>query len=353
MPYHFGIEVFNRRRGELLFEPVKGLEKNQSLPTKGIVRGLKTSMDVRPGNPSDVITIPLYQGEHDAEGTRALYNEHVYVAQLTGADFAALVPEDTEIEFTVEISRDQEVSLSVFIPALDVTKEIAVPRDTTQTCVDAEQLDREIEKGANAIDLLRSEGFVDDQGAVEELEKDLEEIKVELGEGRSQADRRMQVLGNLRSVLKGVDRLSEESEWPRTESELKDFLYRLEQANSSAQEPLDASRVEELRNRVEDAVAQRDRDAAVQLIDVLRQAYSEVVSNEVGYWLGLLESFRTQSDVMQWSDRRRAEELLRQGVRLANENPSVAALRPIVFELFDLLPNEERIRAEAQGIVSR
>jgi molecular chaperone DnaK len=163
----------------------------------------------------------------------------------------------------------------------------------------------------------------------------------------------MQVLGNLRSVLKGVDRLSEESEWPRTESELKDFLYRLEQANSSAQEPLDASRVEELRNRVEDAVAQRDRDAAVQLIDVLRQAYSEVVSNEVGYWLGLLESFRTQSDVMQWSDRRRAEELLRQGVRLANENPSVAALRPIVFELFDLLPNEERIRAEAQGIVSR
>jgi hypothetical protein len=56
---------------------------------------------------------------------------------------------------------------------------------------------------------------------------------------------------------------------------------------------------------------------------------------------------------MQWSDRRRAEELLRQGVRLANENPSVAALRPIVFELFDLLPNEERIRAEAQGIVSR
>ena len=203
MPYHFGIEVFSRRRGQLGFVPIPGLEKNKSLPAKGVIKELKTSMDVRPGNAGDSIKIPLYQGEHKSEGTPAIYNEKVYDIVFTGKEVPVMVPSESELELTVEIGRDQDVVCRVFIPAIDFDEEVSVPKDTVQTGVSADQLDNEIAKAARSLELICEEGFVDDAEAIEEVSTRLDRTQAELAEGRSDDDRRRQVLGNLRKVLRG------------------------------------------------------------------------------------------------------------------------------------------------------
>ena len=86
LPYNIGTEVTCKRTGKIIFRTISGLEKNQSLPATGTLYGIKTKNDIRPGVDSDVIKIPLYQGEHGSEGTRAIYNEHVYDIIISGTD---------------------------------------------------------------------------------------------------------------------------------------------------------------------------------------------------------------------------------------------------------------------------
>ena len=353
MPYHFGIEVYSRKREQLEFVPIPGLEKNKQLPAKGIIADLKTSKDVRPGNAEDVIKIPLYQGEHHAEGSRAVYNEHVYDIHFTGDHFPVLVPSGTDLELTVEISRDQDVVCRVFIPAIDHDEEVPVPKDQVQKVITAEQLDTETSKAEHALELLREQDTSDNLKGVDEVSSRLGQVKTELDEGRADDDRRMQVRGNLRKVLREIDRLTADSEWPKTESELTSVLYQLEETQKKSDETTQSVPIQEFRTQVEKVIAARDVESAKKLIDTMRTAQYELLSGFVDFWLGFLKNLYDTFDDQSWTDRRQAQELIRQGMRVANENPSVRTVRPIVGELLALLPDGERLREEAGGTVSR
>src|SRR5699024_559381 len=140
-----------------VFNQVKGLEKNNSLPAVGTENGLKTQKQIRPGMNSDFIKIPLYQGEHDADGTRAIYNEHVYDILISGADLPVLLPENSDVDLTININKSQKITVQAYIPYLDHTTEIEVPTDTVQS-VDTIWLSNEIRKAKGSIAELKSEG---------------------------------------------------------------------------------------------------------------------------------------------------------------------------------------------------
>lgn len=57
---------------------------------------------------NDFIKIPLYQGEHGADGTRAIYNEHVYDIIISGADLPALLPDNSDVDLTISIDKSQK-----------------------------------------------------------------------------------------------------------------------------------------------------------------------------------------------------------------------------------------------------
>ncbi len=47
------------------------------------------------------IKIPLYQGEHASDGTRAIYNEHVYnIIIISANDLPALLPANSDVDLT-------------------------------------------------------------------------------------------------------------------------------------------------------------------------------------------------------------------------------------------------------------
>ncbi len=91
LPYNVGIELKDKATGKIIFKTVKGLEKNQSIPAMGIIYGFKTAKAIRPGVESDFLKIPIYEGDHGAEGTRAIFNEHITDIIISGADLPSLI----------------------------------------------------------------------------------------------------------------------------------------------------------------------------------------------------------------------------------------------------------------------
>jgi molecular chaperone DnaK len=112
LAYNVGIEIKSKSTGKIIFTTVKNLEKNQSIPAVGTRNGLKTQKQIRPGMDSDFIKIPVYEGEHNAEGTRAIYNEHVTDIIISGADLPSLLPENSDVDLTVNIDRSEKITVT-------------------------------------------------------------------------------------------------------------------------------------------------------------------------------------------------------------------------------------------------
>jgi molecular chaperone DnaK len=123
LPYNIGIEAHDSNRNKDVFVPLKGLEKNQPIPAIGVRNGLKTPSQLRPGMTTDRLVIPIYQGEHNAEGSNAIYNDHVTNIIITGDDVPALIPANSDLDITVKVDRSQMMTVEVTFPVIGETVE--------------------------------------------------------------------------------------------------------------------------------------------------------------------------------------------------------------------------------------
>ena len=56
----------------------------------------------------------------------------------------------------------------------------------------------------------------------------------------------------------------------------------------------------------------------------------------------ILKEFNDEFDLQEWSDRNKAKMLIQQGLSIAATTPSKQRLRPIVIELYKLLPKSDK-----------
>jgi len=124
LPYHIGIAKYFESEGKELFQPVKGLEKNKRLPATSILNGFKTEFDLRPGIGSDVIRIPIYQGDYNAEGTNPLLNNHVLDILISGETLPTILPAGSTINITIKVDRCQLMTVIAEFPEINYTTEI-------------------------------------------------------------------------------------------------------------------------------------------------------------------------------------------------------------------------------------
>jgi len=201
LPYNIGIEVKSRASGKIVFQTIKGLEKNQSTPAIGTLSGWKTDKQIRPGHKEDFIKIPIYQGEHNAEGSRAIYNEHVYDVIISGEDLPALLPENSDFDLTIKVDKSEKMTISVFFPTLEHTSEIVVPSEGTKG-VEKKWLQEEIQKTKQSLHILLQQN---PEKELIQLENDLLRLELDFVNGKDSQDVRKQILNNLRKVLRKVD----------------------------------------------------------------------------------------------------------------------------------------------------
>ena len=351
LPYNIGIEIKSKASGKIVFRPIKGLEKNQTTPATGVENSLKTQKQIKPGLKTDFIKIPVYQGDYGSEGSRAIYNEHVYDVIITGEQLPALLPEGSDVDLTIKIDKSERISLSVFFPYLNFTEEISVPSNTTQKEIDADWLKTEIAKVKQSLNIIENEGGTVNKEELEKLNAEVSELEKLLEQGRSDYDRKKQVLDNLRRSLRKIDNIQDAAEFPNTEEELKNTFYRLENTFKKVE-----GKIEEINdNAIREAIAQfkeqipqvikeKNVKVAKELIDQMRGLDFALIDTALGAQMEIqmLKEFNDEFDLHEWSDRNKARMLINQGLSIAASTPSKQKLRPIVIELYKLLPKSDK-----------
>ncbi|NCC18514.1 MAG: Hsp70 family protein [Bacteroidia bacterium] len=339
LPYNIGIEIKQKTTGKIVFTTVKGLEKNQSLPATGTLNGLKTQKQIRPGMDSDFIKIPIYQGEHGSEGTRAIYNEHVYDIIISGTDLPALLPENSDVDLTINLDKSQQMTVQAYFPYLEHTSEIEVPTDTVQS-VDTKWLSNEIRKAKGAVSELKRDGNYSDDTKLKKAESELEKIEKSFENNKNDVDGKQEVLTNLRKTLKTIDEVAIGTEWPKLEAELKEEYYRLEKANKELGNEKTTQVVNQIKNQLEEVIRVKDVKLGNVLLEEINSFFVQLTF--IYQLIGFIRHHNQNFGSYKWIDPNKARTLLNQGLQKIGESPDVDELHPIVIAIIDCLYPEDR-----------
>jgi len=337
LAYNIGIELKDRITGKLRFRTVKNLEKNQSIPAVGTYNSLKTQKQIRPGMDSDFIKIPVYEGGHEAEGTRAIYNEHVTDIKISGADLPSLLPENSDVDLTVNIDRSEKITVTAWFPYLDFTYETSVER--TISSIETDWLSNEIRKAKGSISELKQDGNSDDAN-LQKIEAELEQIEKSFENNKNEVDAKSEVLSNLRKSLKTIDELNETTEWPKLEEELKEEFYKLEKVNTDLGNDKTTQVVNQFRSQLEEVIKAKVVKLGKVLLEEINMFFFKLT--EIYQFIRMIRNFNGNFEDYDWSDSNRARQLVNSGISKISENPDKEELRQILISLYDMLPDDEK-----------
>jgi len=347
LPYHIGIEIKDRVLDEDVFAHIKGLEKNQMIPATGVITGLKTQQVIRPGKISDVIVIPIFQGEYGADGSRAIYNEHVNDVTITGESLPGLLPLGSEVEITVKVDRSEQMTLLAFFPYLNHTEEVSV-KLIQKSQVDENWLKNELKKAKKTATRVK-EARSDKQ--TEEVLQTLDELENQFVNERGSADGKFRILENLRKELRILDTLEGQMEWPKAEQEMKNAFFELEDLLSKIKANKDDGdlnmdkiklHVQEFRQKIEQVIKEKDIKAAKELASDIGQLDFELRNLVTGGAMDIayLQQINENFQSFHWKDSNKARTLCNTGMQLAS-NGKANQVRPVLIELVGLMDQGE------------
>jgi len=341
LPYHVGIEAHDVDRNIDVFVPVKGLEKNQQLPATGVCNGLKTPKDMRPGVEEDRLVISIYQGEHNAKGKSAIYNDHVFDVVITGDDLPALVPANSDIDVTLKINASQEMTMKVNFIAIgeEVEKEVPIG---TRSGVSLMDLENRIKEAKRKLRSLQTSSAIS-SSETQQAEKLLNEVEDRFDGEKHSEDGKMHLLADLRRAFLEMEDVEQKHEWDSLETQLRDEFTRLEDANNDLGNKYDRE-VQAMRRAVDQALRSHDvKTARSALIDT-KSLFVRVTL--IYQLIGFVKYYTDNFSSTPWKNASRARQLLDQGQSIIADNPTTDRLFPIYDEVWDLIdiPENEKPR---------
>ena len=187
LPYNIGIAIWDDHKSKAVFRAATGLEKNKPVPAVGVVNGLSTSKQLRPGIIADVLTIPIYQCEDDPEvgRTAALY-EYVADVVVTGEEIESLIPENSPVDITLKVDSSEQMTMDIYFPSVDFTVSKSLDTSKKQSVSEAEklipQMIRDAQRDINRLaeSGINTESLQSELNTVSEEDKNSQEKKAVL-----------------------------------------------------------------------------------------------------------------------------------------------------------------------------
>lgn len=332
LPYNISIEVHDTGLEKNIIKYVKGLEKNQQLPATGALNGLRTRNKLRPGMEEDTIVIPIYQSEHNAEGTSAVHNDHVFDVVITGDEVGQLIPVGSDIDITIKVDSSQMLRLEAFFPVSGETveKEVEIAARSVISAYDVEKLK---EEANNKLRALKSSPSISSSETAE-AEKLISDINNRFDGEKSSEDGRMHLQADIRRAFLKMEEVEKSHEWESLEAEIREEFDRLEKANNELGNKYD-NQVAAVRSQVDLAIRSKDVRQGRAALNEINSLFIAVTL--IYQLIGFIEYNSKNFGSVQWKDANRARQLLQQGKEIAATNPSESALHPIVRSVIDLM----------------
>ncbi len=341
LPYNIGIEVRDVNIDKDIFASIKGLEKNKSLPAVGVRNGLKMPKQIRPGVSIDRLIIPIYQGEYEADGSLAIYNDHVCDVIITGDDVPTVIPADSDVDITLKVDRSQLLHLEANFLAIGETIEKAIEIGQ-RSPMSIDDLDSKVLEAERKVCSLKSSSSIP-QSEIEQSERMVAEVRNRYEGEKGSDDGRSHLLDELRRAYRKIEETEKKYEWESLDAELREEFRRLEKANNELGNEYDAQ-VEELRKQTEQAIRSKDVKVARSVLENINGLFVQVTL--IYQLIAIIRNFNEDFNRTPWKNAARARQLVNQGAELINTNPTVDSLRPICVAVIDLMdkPESEKLK---------
>jgi molecular chaperone DnaK len=341
LPYHIGIGRWYDFEEKELFFPIKGLEKNKKVPVTGVINGLKTTKTVRPGISEDFVRIPLFQGDHNAEGTNPILNNRITEVIISGETLPKLLPEGSDVNITVKVDRSQIMHFTAEFPTIEHTEELKIEIKQAEPPTE-EYLTREISKAKRIAQKVNADDIAEKLGTLEE----------QLENEKGSADGKMKILDALRKELLKLENTEKLAEYPKAEEELKDAFYELEDLIEKIKRNADdgnlnikqiESHLEEYRKKVEYIIKEKNIKEAKELTREIGQLDFELRNAVTGNAMDVqfLRDINDTFNSYHWKDATKARQLVNQGLQMAT-NGNTSGIRSILVQIIGLMPDDKK-----------
>ena len=341
LPMTFCVEALHTEASKQCLIPFAGLEKNKSLPAKG-KHTFRTQTDLRPGNKDDLFEVRIFETAEEIKKDTyppALPHEWVSTIAITGEDLPQFLPKDSEVEITIEIDASRLIKCSCYFLYLDesIDKESIIPK---QKDIPAEKLEGDIEKTQHSLTLLADEVDSLDEDAVDSLSTELDEINDLLEQGGNERDRKDQVARRVGEIIKNIDSLRDNAQWPVAEEDLDNAISQVKKTQQRLGNTETDQAVKQMCAQADVIKQAKDTKNARLLTDAIRSLDFHMVKEDTGFWAGYIISFDQHFDIYEWHNRSAARRLIDEGKKCLATAPSKSKLEGLVRELFDLMPDK-------------
>ena len=332
LPYNIGIAIWDDHKEKAIFKAAIGLEKNKPVPAVGVINGLSTSKQLRPGLIGDLLTIPIYQCEDDPEaGRSASLYEYVADVVVTGEEVESLVPENSPVDITLKVDSSEQMTMDIYFPSGDFTVSKLLDTSKKQSVSEAEkQIPQMIRDAQRDINRLASSGI-----KTEILQNELNSV---IEENKNSQEKKA-VLQHLKEVLRKIEDEDAGTEWERLEQEIREEFERLEKADRELGNEKSHQIINHLRSQTDQVIRSKDVLMGRELLDQIHTVFFQLTM--IYQCMGLIRDCSNNFGRFHWKDANRARQLVNQGMSIISNNPTVEQLQPIAAQLVGLMPDDE------------
>ncbi|MBR6190202.1 MAG: Hsp70 family protein [Prevotella sp.] len=332
LPYNIGIAKWDDHKEKAVFVAATGLEKNKPVPAVGVVNGLSTSKQLRPGLASDLLTVPIYQCEDAPEvgRTAALY-EYVADVIVTGEEVDSLIPENSPVDITLKVDSSEQMTMDIYFPSADFTVSKSLDTSKKQNVSEAERMIPQMISDAQRDINRLAESGINTETLQNELNRVAEEDK--------NSQEKKAVLQHLKEVLRKIEDEDAGTEWERLEKEIREEFDRLERANAQLGNDKSSQLVNQLRNQTDQVIRSKNILMGREVLEQINHVYFQLTM--IYQCMGLIRDCNNNFGRFRWKDSNRARQLVNQGMSIMANNPTVEQLQPIAAQLVGLMPDDE------------
>ena len=330
LPYDIAIGIWNNTKERVEISPIKGLERNKTLPATGVDNERHTIKELRPGVTDDKLIIPIYQADEGGRGKPVMLYDQVCEVVITGDDVDQLIPSKSDVHITLKADRSEMMFMEVYFPAYDLT--ISREVDTKKNIdYGKKQFMDELRETRAQLEAIEREGI-----DVSRYKEKLSAIQSE----SSQSDDWMKLRDRLRLLRRDQEELSNSTEWQRLEKELRESYDLLERTNEDLGNEKTNQLVKQFKMQVEQVIQAKNSAVGHELVNQMDSLQYHLA--RVYYYMRWIDDWNRRFNQFNWKNASRARDLLNQGNSIIASQPTAEKLHPIVREIINLLPDDEK-----------
>ncbi|MGB2865386.1 MAG: Hsp70 family protein [Sedimentisphaerales bacterium] len=306
------------------------LEKGIPLPAKK-TKVYHTTKSLNKGDTGEMLSIPVVEGENPKADRNLLQG----MLTVKGADLRRDIPAGSEVEVTLLMDEDRCIRARAYITMLDEEFEVEIKPETRTP--DASRLKGELcEEKKRLGELAKksgsSPGVQEQQAKIEELEG-----MVETAQGDPDAANKAEA--HILELKANLDRIENESEWPKIIEDARQKLDALDNIISQPgnDKPDFKQRAKELRAEVEQLIEEHRDDRIPKKVEQVSFLCGEVYWSNEQFVVGMFMHVKQEKSKMR--DQVMASQLINQGDSCIQRG-DIQQLRQVTGQLIGLLPRE-------------